>query len=252
MLLIQVHCLTCIKPNAEIHWCLRQRVYPHGSPSKRMENKSQTCLKGLEIFNRIKDQVVLGLGSMGTGDWKWERWGIILHRSSYQTAGFFIETAPSCLTLREPVNHSPPGSLRPLEFSGKNNWSELPSLPQGLFQTQGSNLYLLRLLHWQVDPERGVLKWSTCHYARVHFYPLMSKRSPSWHSGCPAGGVGGRCQCQPAQPELDTADSSFWETAQANMLFRLSTLGGHTRFFNELQLKWPWSVKADCRCGLHI
>ena len=35
-------------------------------------------------------------------------------------------------------------------FSRQEHWSGLPCLVQGIFMTQGSNLHLLCLLHWQV------------------------------------------------------------------------------------------------------
>ena len=37
-----------------------------------------------------------------------------------------------------------------MEFSKQESWSGLPS-PTGIFLTQGSNLQLSHLLHWQVD-----------------------------------------------------------------------------------------------------
>ena len=37
-------------------------------------------------------------------------------------------------------------------FSRQEYWSGLPCPPpQGIFPTQGSNLHLLRILHWQAD-----------------------------------------------------------------------------------------------------
>ena len=39
-----------------------------------------------------------------------------------------------------------------LGFSRQEYWSGLPCPPpQGIFPTQGSNLHLLRILHWQAD-----------------------------------------------------------------------------------------------------
>ena len=38
-----------------------------------------------------------------------------------------------------------------MEFSRQKYWSGLHLLLQGTFPAQGLNLYLLRLLHWQVD-----------------------------------------------------------------------------------------------------
>ena len=46
------------------------------------------------------------------------------------------------------VAHQAPLSM---EFSRQEYWSGLHSLLQGPFPTQGSNLHLLHLLHWQID-----------------------------------------------------------------------------------------------------
>ena len=42
-------------------------------------------------------------------------------------------------------------ALLPMGFSKQEYWSGLPChfLPQGIFLTQGLNLHLLHLLHWQ-------------------------------------------------------------------------------------------------------
>ena len=54
--------------------------------------------------------------------------------------------AQSCLTLCDPMDCSLPG-----DFPGKNTGVGCPFLSQGIFLTQGSNLCLLCLLHWQDD-----------------------------------------------------------------------------------------------------
>ena len=41
-------------------------------------------------------------------------------------------------------------ALLSMGFSRQEYWHELPSLLQGIFPTQGSNLCLLSLLHWQM------------------------------------------------------------------------------------------------------
>ena len=51
----------------------------------------------------------------------------------------------SCLTLYNPMDCSPPGSL-PWGFLGKNTGVRCYFLLQGVYQTQGLNLCLL---HWQ-------------------------------------------------------------------------------------------------------
>ena len=55
-----------------------------------------------------------------------------------------------CPTFCDPTDRNPPGSSA-LGFSKQEYWSGLPChfLPQGIFLTQGLNLHLLRLLHWQ-------------------------------------------------------------------------------------------------------
>ena len=54
-----------------------------------------------------------------------------------------------CLTWFDPMDYSPPGS--PVHgIPGKNAGVDCHALLQGIFPTQGPNLCLLRLLHWQV------------------------------------------------------------------------------------------------------
>ena len=52
-------------------------------------------------------------------------------------------------TLCSSMDCSPPGSLCPWDFPGKNTGVSCYALLQGMFQTQGLNLHLLCLLHWQ-------------------------------------------------------------------------------------------------------
>ena len=58
--------------------------------------------------------------------------------------------AQSCLTL-QPHGLQPTRLLAPRDFPGKNIGVDCHFLLQGIFPTQGLNLSLLRLLHWQVD-----------------------------------------------------------------------------------------------------
>ena len=55
--------------------------------------------------------------------------------------------AQSCQTLCDPMDCS----LCPWDSLGKNTRVGCHSLLQGIFPTQGSNLGLLHLLHWQVN-----------------------------------------------------------------------------------------------------
>ena len=50
-----------------------------------------------------------------------------------------------CPTICDPVDYSPPGS----SVHGKKTGMDYHALLQGIFPTQGSNLRLLSLLHWQ-------------------------------------------------------------------------------------------------------
>src|SRR5574337_32067 len=59
--------------------------------------------------------------------------------------------AQSCLTLCDSMDCSSTRLLCALDFPGKNTGVGCHFLLQGIFLTQGSNLHLLHLLHWQVD-----------------------------------------------------------------------------------------------------
>ena len=59
--------------------------------------------------------------------------------------------AQSCLTLCNPMGCSPPGSSVHGIFPGRTTRTGCHFLLQGVFLTQGSNLCLLHLLHWQAD-----------------------------------------------------------------------------------------------------
>ena len=56
----------------------------------------------------------------------------------------------SCPTLCFPEDCSPTRLLCPWDFPGKNSGMGCHFLLQRIFLTQGSNLSLRRLLHWQV------------------------------------------------------------------------------------------------------
>ena len=52
----------------------------------------------------------------------------------------------------QPHGLQPAKLLCPWDFSGKNTGMGSHFLLQGIFPTQGSNPYLLQLLHWKADP----------------------------------------------------------------------------------------------------
>ena len=57
----------------------------------------------------------------------------------------------SCVWLVVTSGATPARLLRPWDSPGKNTGVGCPFLLQGIFPTQGSNLHLLHLPHWQVD-----------------------------------------------------------------------------------------------------
>ena len=59
--------------------------------------------------------------------------------------------AHSCLTLRDPMDCSLPGSSVCRRLRGKDAGVGCHFLLQGIFPTQGSNQCLFHLLHWQAD-----------------------------------------------------------------------------------------------------
>ena len=79
-----------------------------------------------------------------------------------------------CLTLYNPLDGSLPGGLLcPWNFPGKNTRAGCHFLRQRIFLTQGSNLRLLHLPHWQAA-----------------ILPLVLPRKPiTIRIGCVCGGV---------------------------------------------------------------
>ena len=75
---------------------------------------------------------------------------IVLFINTYYLLTFIYVCAQSCLILSIPKDCSPPGSSVHGDSPGKNTGVGCHALLQGIFLTQGSNLHLLCLLHWQV------------------------------------------------------------------------------------------------------
>ena len=59
------------------------------------------------------------------------------------------------------MNCSPPGSSAHDDSPGKNTGVGCHALLQGIFPTQGSNLHLLGLLHWQAGSLSVISTWET-------------------------------------------------------------------------------------------
>ena len=62
-----------------------------------------------------------------------------------------VLVAQSCPTVCGPMDYILPGSSVHGDSPGKNTRVGCPCLLKGIFLTQGSNLPLSRLPHWQVD-----------------------------------------------------------------------------------------------------
>ena len=66
----------------------------------------------------------------------------------------------SCPTLCEPTDCVPTKLLCPWDSPGKKTGVDCHALLQGIFPTQGSNPFLLCLLHWQVSSLPLAPLWS--------------------------------------------------------------------------------------------
>ena len=102
----------------------------------------------------------------------------------------------SCPTLCNPMDCSLTGSpvhgiLRPWDPPGKNTRVGCRFLLQGIFSTQGSNVHLLCLLHWQV----GSLPLTPPIYCFSYSDFLPSYTIPLSYSKCPFVFTGTVCFC---------------------------------------------------------
>ena len=81
----------------------------------------------------------------------------------------------------QPHGLEPTRLLCPWDFPGKNTGVGSHFLLQGIFPTQGLNLHLQRLLHWQADsfttepPGKPPLKWSIIQPKRGMKYGYMDE-----------------------------------------------------------------------------
>ena len=76
--------------------------------------------------------------------------------------GWIVGFLLSHVWLCNPVDCSPPGSPV-MDFPGKNTGVGCHFLLQGIFLTQWPNLYLLHILHWQVDSFTDLATRETPH-----------------------------------------------------------------------------------------
>ena len=92
--------------------------------------------------------------------------------------------AQSRLTLCDPMDTSLPGSSGPWDSPSKNTGVGCPFLLQGILLSQGSNLRLLHLLHWQAGSlplmPPGQLPWT---YSQVMQKSQEADRHKTVHRG---------------------------------------------------------------------
>ena len=94
--------------------------------------------------------------------------------------------AQSCPVLCNPMDHNPPDSSVHRIFPGKNTRVGCCFLLQGIFLTQGSNLHLLCLLHWQADslplvPHRNPQDFIQEQKENTQVYSQWQFASNVWH-----------------------------------------------------------------------
>ena len=78
-------------------------------------------------------------------------YGALVHRVCQWLCVSVRLVTELCLTLFDPMGCSLPGSSVHGDSPGKNTGVDYPFLLHGIFPTQGSNLHLFHLLHWQAD-----------------------------------------------------------------------------------------------------
>ena len=104
-----------------------------------------------KICNKTRMPTLIASIQHSIGNQTRERKGIQIGReevklSFYAHAHMYAKSLQSCLTLWA-HGLQPPGSS--VHSPGKNTGVRCHALLQGIFPTQGSNLSLLHLLHWQ-------------------------------------------------------------------------------------------------------
>ena len=100
---------------------------------------------------------------------------IIVLKLDYILLSSICSVTQSCLTLCDPIDCSLPGSsVHGILQARILEWAAIFPL-QGIFPTQGLNLHLLHLLHWQADslprvpPGKGFLERPTNHCSDFGF-----------------------------------------------------------------------------------
>ena len=127
----------------------------------------------------------------------------------------------SCLTLRDPMDCSPPGSSVHGDSPGKSTGVGCHALLQGILLTKGSNLHLLCLLHCQVGslplvPLRKLLMGTKKEPQKE----TKLRRFKDYGLSGGTGGLGGPskgCWQQGPEEAVDTVGHVWLETLGSNM-----------------------------------
>ena len=134
--------------------------------------------------------------------------------------------AQSCLILFNPMDYSPPGSSVHGDSPGKNTRMGCHALFQGIFLTQGSNLHLLSLLHWQPNS-----------------LPLLNPKQRLSEVMC-------SCQIHDTLPRREPSAIPYWELRDQGRHRKKWTAGGHQAW---VQKPWQPSLPfPSCVISVHL
>ena len=122
---------------------------------KKRKVKAYEKEKSAFVEPCLPHQSSTGSGFLGPSR-EWVRFSVEFSESplgpgDWSVCVYVCAIAQSCPTFCDPVDYSLPGSSVHGIFPGKNTRMGCHFLLQGIFLTQGSNLLLLHLLHWQAD-----------------------------------------------------------------------------------------------------
>ena len=125
----------------------------------------------------------------------------------------YLLSAQSCPTLCNPHGLQPTRFLCSWKFPGKNTGMGCHFLLQKIFLTQGSNLRLLSLLHWQTNPiplnHLGSYEWRSKWKFKVEIY-RERERCSAWFLVCSLFDLFfkiEKCQCKEEEASLTWTSS---------------------------------------------
>ena len=108
------------------------------------------CKELLKVNNNKINNPIKNEQKISTDTWqnKILRWQLSIWKYVHISLHVHAKSLQSCLTLCDPMDHSPSRLLCPWDSPGKHTGMGCHALLQGIFLTQGSNPRLLHLL-WQ-------------------------------------------------------------------------------------------------------